>query len=71
MARIYVVKKKETGEEHLVEANTPSQSIMHIAQNSYEAKAAKPTDVARLMGQGVKVEVAGADAETPAGAETA
>jgi hypothetical protein len=66
MARIYIVKDTETQQERLIEANSTSQSITHVAQGRYEARIAKTGDVARLMGQDVKVEVAGASAEPPA-----
>lgn len=53
--RIYVVTFN--GQEHLVEANAPSQAIMHVAAGAITARAAKTTDVARLMAAGVKLEV--------------
>lgn len=56
--RIYVVTFN--GQEHLVEANAPSQAIMHVAAGAITARAAKTTDVARLMAAGGKLEVFGA-----------
>lgn len=53
--RIYVVTFN--GQEHLVEANAPSQAIMHVAAGAITARAAKTTDVARLMAAGVKLKV--------------
>lgn len=52
--RIYVVNFN--GSERLVEANTPSQAIMHVASGAIVARTAKPADVARIMGNGAKVE---------------
>lgn len=55
--RIYVVNFN--GQERLVEANAPSQAIMHVAAGAITAVAAKPQDVARVMAAGGKVETAG------------
>lgn len=55
--RIYIVNFN--GQERLVEANTPSQAVMHVASGAITAKAAKPQDVARVMEAGGKVEVLG------------
>ncbi len=52
--RIYVVNYND--EERLVEANTPSQAVMHVARAVIGARAAKPQDVARIMAAGGKVE---------------
>jgi hypothetical protein len=52
--RIYVVKYGDS--ERLVEANTPSQAVMHVASAMVSAKAAKAADVARVMAAGGKVE---------------
>lgn len=52
--RIYVVTFN--GQERLVEANTPSQAVMHVAAGAIVASAAKPQDVARVMSAGGKVE---------------
>ena len=52
--RIYVVKCNDS--ERLVEANTPSQAVMHVASAYVSAKAAKAADVARVMAAGGKVE---------------
>lgn len=49
--RIYVVKYGDS--ERLVEANTPSQAVMHVASAMVSAKA---VDVARVMAAGGKVE---------------
>lgn len=51
--RIYVVKYGDS--ERLVEANTPSQAVMHVASAMVSAKAAKAADVARVMAAGGKV----------------
>lgn len=55
--RIYVVNFN--GTERLVEANTPSQAIMHVASAAISARAAKPQDVARVMAAGGVVEQIG------------
>lgn len=55
--RIYVVSFN--GQERLVEANVPSQAVMHVAAGLITARSAKPGDVARVMSAGGKVESAG------------
>lgn len=52
--RIYAVFFGDS--ERLVEANSPSQAVMHVAQAMITARAAKPADVARIMSSGGKVE---------------
>jgi hypothetical protein len=59
--RIYVVKYGDS--ERLVEANTPSQAVMHVAAAMVSAKAAKAADVARIMEAGGKVEAIGSEGE--------
>lgn len=55
--RIYVVNFN--GQERLVEANAPSQAVMHVAAGAIKAAAAKPLDVARIMAAGGKLETVG------------
>lgn len=52
--RIYVVTFN--GTDRLVEANTPSQAVMHVAAGVIAARPAKPADVARVMETGARVE---------------
>lgn len=52
--RIYVVEFN--GSSRLIEANTPSQAVMHVAAGVISARPAKPADVARIMETGVRVE---------------
>lgn len=52
--RIYLVTFN--GQERLVEANAPSQAVMHVAAGAMTASAAKAQDVARVMATGGKVE---------------
>lgn len=54
--RIYVVTNKQSGEARLVAAPNPSQALKHVTAQAYATHAATPTDVARLMSQGVQVE---------------
>lgn len=54
--RIYVVTNKATGEARLVSAPNPSQALKHVTAQAFATHAATPTDVARLMSQGVQVE---------------
>jgi hypothetical protein len=55
--RIYLVKHGAT--EHLVEANAPSQAVMHVAAGLITAAPAKPADVVRAMMAGAKLETVG------------
>ena len=52
--RIYLVTFN--GQERLVEANAPSQAVMHVASGAIEARAAKPHDVARVLCAGGRIE---------------
>jgi len=54
MARIYVVGGP-TG-IRLVNANTKSQAIAHVAHNTIHAHVASQTDLVELMQKGVEVE---------------
>lgn len=55
--RLYVVAI-DTGHKHLVDAASASQAIRHVTRNMCSAVPATPKDVAMLMDQGVRVEVA-------------
>lgn len=64
--RIYLVTTP-TG-PHLVEALNPSQAIRHVTTAGVTCEAATSMDVAKHMGAGVKLEVAGGEPdaqETP------
>lgn len=54
--RIYVVV--HDGKQRLVEAVNAVAAIQHCAKPKYVAIPAKPRDIAELMANGVKVEVA-------------
>jgi hypothetical protein len=60
--RIYLVATVDAGgdsmTEHLVEATSQSQARTHVAKQFIAVEAAKPSDVARLMGRGIKLETA-------------
>lgn len=62
--RIYVVKDHINSTEYLVEGGSQAQVINHVVRQQFEAAAAKPADVARLMAKGQVLERAG---ETPQG----
>ena len=59
--RIYVVSQ-DTGDKFLIDAATPAQALRHVTAGMFDVKAASPKDVARLVGEGVKVEAAKAEA---------
>ncbi len=61
--RIYVVEGPQTAGlpaaavvERMVNATTQSAALSFVAKAEYAVKIARPADVARLMGAGVKVE---------------
>ena len=61
--RIYTVHNKTDGSARLVMAGNPAQALRHVAHAQYEVKAATATDVAALMGAGVKVEATATETE--------
>lgn len=63
MTRIYVVTCKDRP-TRLVEANNPNQAIRHCVKQVYAAHTANAKDVARYLGEGMTIEVAGAEPET-------
>ena len=61
--RIYIVRNKETGTIHLVEAGSAAAARHHVTRDAYSVEVASGKDVARHMGDlGLQVQVAG---ETP------
>lgn len=52
--RIYVVKLN--GVERLVEASSRAQALLHVARGAITSRVARPLDVARIMGDGGRVE---------------
>lgn len=56
--RVYVVINSTTGEKRLIEATSQSQAIRHCTYPQYKADAASPLTVARMMGDGLKLETA-------------
>ena len=57
--RIYVVKNHVNSTEFLIEAGSQAQAINHVVRQQFEASAARPADVARLMAKGATLEKAG------------
>jgi hypothetical protein len=59
--RIYLVATLDNSEhvtEYLVEATSQSQARTHVAKKFIAVEAARPIDVAKLMGRGIKLETA-------------
>jgi len=54
--RIYKVTSGERA--YLVQAISQAQALRHIAGRMYQVEAARPIDVATLMSNGIKLEVA-------------
>lgn len=54
--RIYVVVNSTTGEKRLVEATSQAQAIRHCTRGTYAAETPLPLEVARYMGDGLKLE---------------
>lgn len=54
--RMYKVTEKATGNVRLIDAFSTDKAIVFVAGDSYECKVAKSTDIAKLVGSGVKVE---------------
>ena len=63
MAEQRIYKVTSANKEHLVQATSQAQALRHIAGKYYTVEVAKSIDVARLMGDGVKVETASVIAE--------
>lgn len=61
--RIYQVTDKETGAARLVEAATAAQARHHVTSDRFTVEVASAVTVARSMGSGMRVEVAGAERE--------
>ncbi len=58
MSTIYVIEQSN-GDVFMVEAGSQAQAIRHTVRSLFKARPAKPQDVAKLIGDGVKVEKAG------------
>jgi hypothetical protein len=54
--RIYKVVSNDKA--YLVQAISQAQALRHIAGRMYQVEAARPIDVATLMSNGIKLEVA-------------
>lgn len=50
--RIYIVLDKRDGSEELVEGASRNGAVGLLSRDNYEARPAKPADVARLMTAG-------------------
>ncbi len=62
--RIYVVYKTDGSGEQLVRAGHKYAAHRYVTFTQWGVRLAKPEDVVRLLGKGVKVENAGADGAT-------
>ena len=63
MADQRIYKVTSANKEHLVQATSQAQALRHIAGKYYTVEVAKSIDVARLMNDGTKLEVAAITAE--------
>ena len=59
--RIYAVYNGQTG--RLIRAKTRAQALSHVAQSTFNIGVANQEELVTLLGQGVKVENAKANAE--------
>jgi hypothetical protein len=60
--RIYIVRPLRDGPKaRLVRAANNAQALRHVALDTLTAEVASQDDLVRLVGQGAKVEEAGAD----------
>lgn len=61
--RIYVVTNRDTPVQHLVRAASPAQAIRHVARAKFGCAVAGQETIVELLGEGVRVEDAGAELE--------
>lgn len=54
-SRLYLVSDTADGDQYLVQAISQAQAVKHVAGSRYAVEAARPLDVAALMGAGQKV----------------
>lgn len=59
--RLYVVTNTETDQESLIEAGNPAVARSHVARKLLTVHVAKATEAARMVKEGIHVEVAGQD----------
>lgn len=60
---LYVATNTETGAEKLVEAYNQAGVRNHVARQLIKVRVAKATEAARMVKEGIEVEIAGEDAE--------
>lgn len=57
---LYEISTKGEDAKRLVQADSAAQAVRHCAQGMFAARTvSKPTDIAQLMSNGVKLETAG------------
>lgn len=57
--RVYLIENKKNDEErYLVEANSISQALRHVAQATYTCDVLNAVNVARAMNTGLSVQIA-------------
>jgi hypothetical protein len=59
--RIYIVTNK--GQKQLVQAASQAQALRHVASKEYLVEIAKAVDVAQIMSNGAKIEIAAPSSE--------
>lgn len=57
--RLYIATRTDTGIEQLVEAGTPAAVRNHVARKLIKVRVAKATEAARMVKEGMEVEIAG------------
>jgi hypothetical protein len=67
--RPYTVTDRDTGAVRLVRAATSAQAVRHATRTRFDVAPASAERVIELLGQGVRVETAGADEQAEPVAE--
>lgn len=62
--RIYIVTENATGKVHLVDANSQTQALLHVAKPAWTTTVASAKEVAKAMASGAAVEYANAQQTT-------
>jgi len=63
--RLYKIRDKETGITRLVESTNGPTGLRHVVADRFEVTVPSGIEVGRLVGDGIKVERAGAQPELP------